>query len=212
MTNPQQPVVENHSHVHVPSAGMEGIRILATVLLFGGAGAIAWQVAQGPNAEMAASGLSMMIVMMLRLSVGAGLLRLPSGKGGDEDEFAANREFAARLIGEYKRALNRANLPVMALVSALYAIGFLMLRAGVASALGIFGNVVIASGASAMVGALVAFPSLLRTMLDPLRRSGVVADRRTLGQPAPASQPVRVVRRVVKKVVTDTEGDQTNVG
>ena len=211
MTNPQQPIVESHNHVHVPSAGMEGIRILATAMLFGGAGAIAWQVAQGPNAEMAASGLSMMIVMMLRLSVGAGLLRLPRGKGGD-DEFAANREFAARLIGEYKRALNRANLPVMALVSALYAIGFLALRAGVASALGIFGNVVIASGASAMVGALVAFPSLLRTMLDPLRRSGVVADRRTLGQPAPASQPVRVVRRVVKKVVTDTEGDQTNVG
>lgn len=212
--------------IHVQSGTGEILRIVSTLLLFGGAGAIAWSVAQGPNAEMAASGLSMMIVMMIRLSYGGGRIAMPTraGTGGDDD-FAVTKGVVSQIAGEYRSAIAKANMPVLVLVSALYAIAFLLLRAAVAAALGIFSNLFIAGGAAAMVGALVVFPSLLPSILAGLKRKGVVVDPTTAPatqvtpapapvpmQPAPAPRPVaapvvapkKVVRRVVvKKESTD---------
>ncbi len=201
-------------NVHVQTGAGEVLRVASTVLLFGGAGGLAWTVAQGPNAETAASGLSMMIVMMLRFSVSAGRLRLPSSD--KQDDFGANKELVSRAIDEYRGALGRASLPVMALVSALYAIGFLVLRAGVAASLGVFKNLYVAGFSAAIVGAVIIFPSLLPSIVASLKRRGVVADIPVAAQPVqpapatpdPAPQPApaptpapakKVVRRVVKK-------------
>ena len=116
----------------------------------------------------------MMIVMMLRFSVSAGRLRLPSSD--KQDDFGANKELVSRAIDEYRGALGRASLPVMALVSALYAIGFLVLRAGVAASLGVFKNLYVAGFSAAIVGAVIIFPSLLPSIVASLKRRGVVAD------------------------------------
>ncbi len=187
--------------IHVQSGTGEILRIVATILLFGGAGAIAWSVAQGPNAEMAASGLSMMLVMMIRLSYGGGRIAMPTrpGTGGDDD-FAVTKGVVAQVAGEYRSAIAKANMPVLVLVSALYAIGFLLLRAAVSAAMGIFSNLFVAGGAAAMVGALVVFPSLLPSILSSLKRKGVVVDPTVAPatraaappapvQPAPAPAP-----------------------
>lgn len=193
-------------HVHVQTGTGEVLRIVATLMLFGGAGAIAWTVAQGPNAEMAASGLSMMIVMMVKLSYARGRLSIPPG-GNETDDFAVTKGVVSQIAGEYKAWMAKASMPVMALIAAAYAIGFLILRAGVAAALGVFSNLYVAGGAAAMAGALVVFPSLVPNMIRGLKSKGVVTDAPApapapvvqASAPAPAPTPVKKVVKVVKK-------------
>jgi hypothetical protein len=212
--------------VNVQTGTGELLRIVATLLLFGGAGAIAWTVAQGPNAEMAASGLSMMLVMMIKLAYARGRIAIPKG-GNDTDDFAVNKAVVGQMAGEYQRWMAKASLPVMALIAAGYAVGFLILRAGVAAALGVFSNVVFAGGAAAMVGALVVFPSLVPNMIRGLRSKGVVTDAPVAPAPAqqvaaPGPAPVAVAgapvpaaeapapvaqKKVVKKIVVKKEND-----
>lgn len=204
-------------NVHVQTGTGEILRIVSTILLFGGAGVIAWKVAQGPNAEMAASGLTMMIVMMIKLMYSRGLVTLPSGNGGGAG-FTTTKSTLAQIANEYRQWLAGTSMPAMAAIAAGYAIGFLVLRAGVSAALGAFQNVYIAGGTAAMVGAIVVFPSLLPNMISGLRRKGVVTtptqdpqQAPVAPQPAPAPAPAAepaptkrvVVRRVVKKESTD---------
>ncbi len=195
--------------IHVQSGTGEILRIVATILLFGGAGAIAWSVAQGPNAEVAASGFSMMIVMMVRLAYGAGRISVPARNGSGTDDFAVTKGVIAQIAGEYRTALAKANLPVMVLISAAYAIGFLVLRAGVGAAMGIFSNLFIAGGAAAMVGALVVFPSLLPSILASLKRKGVVTTPSSAPIPtqqavvAPPVQQVAAPRQTTPQVQSD---------
>ncbi|GAA4658898.1 hypothetical protein [Gordonia humi] len=207
---------EQKIDIHVQSGTGEILRIVSTLLLFGGAGGLAWTVAQGPNAEMAASGFSMMIVMMIRLAYGAGRISVPA-RGQSTDDFAVTKGVVAQMIAEYQRALAKANLPVMTLIAAAYAIAFLVLRAGVSAALGIFSNLYIAGFSAAMVGAVVVFPSLLPSILASLKRKGVVTDvpqapvasatpapvqQAPVSAPvAPAPEPVQPTKRVVRRVV-----------
>ncbi len=100
---------EQKIDIHVQSGTGEVLRIAATLLLFGGAGAIAWAVAQGPNAEMAATGFSMMLVMMLRLAYGAGRIGVPARQADGPDDFAATKSALSQIAGEYRAALAKAN-------------------------------------------------------------------------------------------------------
>lgn len=205
-------------HVNVQTGTGEILRIVSTILLFGGAGVIAWKVAQGPNAEMAASGFTMMLVMMARLMYARGLVALPSGNGGDG--FKTTKSTVAQIGAEYRAWLAGTSMPAMAAIAAGYAIAFLVMRAGIAAALGAFQNVYIAGGVAAIVGAVVVFPSLLPNMVAGMRRKGVVTTPPAAApapaapvapQPTPAQAPAAestptkrvVVRRVVKKENTD---------
>lgn len=214
--------------VQSQSAGGELLRIVATLLLFGGSGAIAWTVAQGPNAEMAASGLSMMIVMMIKLAYARGRIAVPKG-AGDGGDFATTKTVVSQVTAEYKTWMAKASMPVMALIAAGYAVGFLILRAGVAAALGIFSNLYVAGGAAAVVGAIVVFPSLIPSMVRGLKSKGVVTEApaaSAAAQPAtpvvtpapataaaPAPQPTVQpdVPRQVKKVVRKVKKENNNV-
>jgi hypothetical protein len=95
----------------------------------------------------------------------------------------------AQIGAEYKAWLAGTSMPALALISAAYAVGFLVLRAGVSAALGVFSNLYIAGGVGAMVGAVVVFPSLLPNIVASLRRKGVVTDQGA-APVAPAPQPV----------------------
>lgn len=193
---------EQKIDIHVQSGTGEILRIVSTLLLFGGAGAVAWSVAQGPNAEMAASGFSMMLVMMIRLSYGGGRIAMPTRTGtGGNDDFAVTKGVVSQIAGEYRTAIAKANMPVLVLVSALYAIAFLILRAGVSAALGIFSNLYIAGGFAAMVGAVVVFPSLLPSILSSLRRKGVVVEQQAQQPVSPAPAPVQPVQAPAQRPV-----------
>lgn len=203
----------DHITVNVQSGTGEILRIVATVLMFGGAGAVAWSVAQGAHAEVAASGLTMMIVMMLRLMYARGMVQLPTGRGGND--FAATKSTAAQIGAEYRAWLASTSMPALALISAAYAVGFLILRTGVSAALGVFSNLYVAGGVGAMVGAVVVFPSLLPSIVASLKRKGVVTEGAApvapvntvpatppAPIPAPAPQPVAAAP-VVAPVVAD---------
>ncbi|GAC78778.1 hypothetical protein SAMN04488550_2906 [Gordonia malaquae] len=159
--------------VNVQSGAGEVLRIVSTILLFGGAGAVAWSVAQGAHAELAATGMTLMIVMMVKLMYRRGLVRLPSSDGGD-DGFAATKGMIAQVSGEYQRWLAGTSMPALAVISIGYAIAFLVLRAGVSAAFSVFQNLWVAGGVAAMIGAVVVFPSLLPSILGSLKRKGVV--------------------------------------
>lgn len=195
MSTPQQPIT-----VNVQSGAGEILRIVSTLLLFGGAGAVAWTVAQGPNAEVAASGLTLMIVMMTKLLYSRGRIALPTS-GGGADKFAANRAAATAMIDEWKGWLSSAAMPALAAISIAYAAAFLALRAVVAGALGMFSNLYMAGGSAAILGAVVVFPSLIPSIFASLKRSGVVTTPEPTVQttvvqapvvaaPAPAPAPV----------------------
>ncbi len=169
-------------NVHVQSGTGEILRIVATLLLFGGAGALAWSVAQGAYAEIAATGFSMMLVMIVKLMYSRGMIRVPAGGGGED--FAATKTMLTQVSSEYRRWLAGTSMPAMVVIAMAYAAGFLILRAGVAAALGVFQNLYIAGGVAAMVGAVVVFPTLVPSMIAGLKRKGVV----TAPQPEPAQQ------------------------
>lgn len=159
-------------NVHVQSGTGEILRIVATILLFGGAGAVAWSVAQGAYKEQAATGFSMLIVMMVKLMYSRGLIQMPAGGGED---FAATKTMLTQVGDEYRRWLAGTSMPAMTLIAAGYAVAFLIMRAGVAAGLGVFQNLYVAGGVAAMVGALVVFPSLVPNMIAGLKSKGVVA-------------------------------------
>ena len=222
MTAPHQPIT-----VNVQSGAGELLRIISTILLFGGAGAVAWSVAQGAHREIAATGMTLMIVTMAKLLYARGIIAVPTdGKG---DNFTTTKSTVAEIAAEYKSWLAGTSMPALAAISIAYACGFLVLRAGVSAGFSVFSNLWVAGGAAAMVGALVVFPSLIPSILASLKRKGVVTAAPAptvqttvvaapvvtapapapapVAQPAPAPAPIptptpaprRVVRRVVKK-------------
>lgn len=207
---------EERITVNVQTGTGEILRIVATVLLFGGAGAVAWSVAQGQHAEISATGMTLMIVMMAKLMYRRGLVRLPSTSGGED--FAATRGMIAQVSGEYQRWLAGTSMPALTLIAIGYALAFLLLRAAVSAAFSVFQNLWVAGGCAAIVGAIVVFPSLLPSILTSLKRKGVVttpvaptpappavqeaATAPVHGQVPTSAPPRRVVRRVV---TTETE-------
>lgn len=182
-------------HVHVQTGTGEVLRIVATVLMFGGVGAVAWSFAQGAYADIAATGMTMTVVMMVKLLYARGLIAVRSGDG--EDQFKVTKGAVQQILGEYKSWLAGTSMPAMAAISVAYAVGFLVLRAAVSTAFGLFQNVVIAGGAAAIVGAIVVFPSLMPSMVASMKRKGVVTEPAPAA-PAPAA-PVKKVVKVVKK-------------
>lgn len=191
-------------HVHVQTGTTEVLRIVATILFFGGVGAVAWSFAQGQYADVAATGMTMTIVMMVKLLYSRGMIAVPSNNG--QDQFAVTKGNVQAMLDEYKGWLASTSMPAMALISVLYAVAFLVLRAGIATAFGLFQNIVVAGGFAAVIGALVVFPSLLPGILAGLKRKGVVTDAPASPAPAPAPvvqapAPVPAQSAPVKKVV-----------
>ena len=208
--------------VNVQSGAGELLRIISTILLFGGAGAVAWSVAQGAHREIAATGMTLMIVTMCKLLYARGIIAVPTdGKG---DSFTTTKSTVAEIAAEYKQWLAGTSMPALAAISIAYACGFLVLRSAVSAAFSVFSNLWVAGGAAAMVGALVVFPSLIPSIIASLKRKGVVTAPAPTVQttvvaapvvtapapapapvatpapsPTPAPAPKRVVRRVVKK-------------
>lgn len=219
MSTNQQPIT-----VNVQSGAGEILRIVSTILLFGGAGAVAWSVAQGAHREIAATGMTLMIVTMCKLLYARGVIAVPTD--GKTDSFSTTKSTVAEIAAEYKNWLAGTSMPALAAISIAYACAFLVLRTAVSAGFSVFSNLWIAGGSAAMVGALVVFPSLIPSILASLKRKGVVntapaptvqttvvtpvvaapapvpapvATPAPAPVPTPAPAPKRVVRRVVKK-------------
>lgn len=218
MTN-QPPI-----HVNVQSGAGEVIRIAATLLMFGGAGALAWAVAQQGYAELAGTGLTVMTVQVVKMMWVNGLIGLPvrnsAGEMTADADITNIRAFAAATYRVLMRYQAESPAPRMVAIGFAYAVAFLVLRAGMISALSIFQNIIIAGGAAAILGSIVVMPKLLPNLVGVLKSKGVV--RNAAAQPAapaapepvpvptPAAPPVispPVTRVVVRKKISNEDGN-----
>lgn len=219
MTN-QPPI-----HVNVQTGAGEVIRIAATLLMFGGAGALAWAVAQNGYAELAGTGLTVMTVQVIKMMWISGLIGLPAKSSSSESEdsdIKSIRSFAAanyRVLMKYQAD---SPAPRMVAIGFMYAVAFLILRAGMINALSIFQNMIIAGGAAAILGSIVVMPKLLPNVIGTLKAKGVVRVAQPtapvavpqppttpVAAPQPPTAPVPAPTPTVKRVVVrkkNTEG------
>lgn len=198
MTN-QPPI-----HVNVQTGAGEVIRIAATLLMFGGAGALAWAVAQQGYAELAGTGLTVMIIQVVKIMWVNGLIGLPAkgSTGKSEDSDIKNiRNFVAANYRVLMRYQAESPAPRMVAIGFTYAVAFLILRTGMINALNVFQNVIIAGGAAAILGSIVVMPKLLPNVIGTLKNKGVV---RTPEAPM-TEVPAPVKRVVVRKKIAEGE-------
>ena len=203
MTAPQ-PV-----NVHIQTGAGEIIRIVATLLLFGGLGMLVWAVGQGPMAEYASIAASASLVFFCGRLWSRGVIGVPTatanaaaqaGRGDADAEFL--REVARSASSVSGGYLQRCPIPILLLISVGYGIAFLVVREGVSAAMHVFQNLWIAGGVSLLLGSLVVLPSLLPNMFQSLRTAGVIrpdgasVDNAPVNTPTPAPAK-KVVRRVV---------------
>lgn len=230
MTNPQQPA--QPVNVHIQTGAGEIIRIVGTLLAFGGIGVLAWVVAQQGYAEKVATVLAAAVAFIATRLWSRGILAIPaSGEPANGD---ADADFL-RQVGKSATAvsggyLSRCSVPMLSLIGLAYGLLFLGLRTAITLALNVFQNMFVAGGFALLLGSLVVAPSLFPNFMASLRQKGVVrpegapsaapvytpptapqpygpAPQPTYPQPpvAPAPAPTtrRVVRRVVKKETPD---------
>lgn len=183
-------------HINVQSGAGEVIRIAATLLMFGGAGALAWAVAQQGYAELAGTGLTVMTIQVVKMMWVNGLIGLPvrnaTGEPADPD-ITSIRTFAAANYRVLMRYQAESPAPRMVAIGFLYAVAFLILRAGMINALSVFQNIIIAGGAAAILGSIVVMPKLLPNLVGVLKNKGVVraAAQPTTSQPAAPTPPAQ---------------------
>lgn len=206
-------------HVNIQTGAGEIIRIVATLLAFGGVGVLAWVIAQQGYAEKVATVLAAAVAFIATRLWSRGVLAMPN-KGTPSMEAGVDADFlrqvgrsATSVSGGY---LNRAPVAMLSLIGLVYGLGFLALRTLITMALEVFENMYIAGGAALLLGSIVVAPSLFPNMLASLKSKGVVRPegnapspgapcavpmQQPVAQPTAPAQPVMVKRPVAKKVV-----------
>lgn len=205
--------------LNMQSGATEIIRLVATILFFGGIGCLAWAVADGGYAELAGTGVTVMGAQLLRQMWNKGVITAPKSSG--EENFAESKALLARIADEYKVWMARSTVLRMVLVAFVYAVLFLVVRAGVVKGLTVFENIYIAGSVGAVIGAFVVAPSFLQTYLAPLKSKGYVntealkyqattqaapAPTQTADQPTvePTTEPApKVARQPVARPVSE---------
>lgn len=223
--------IVNKTEYHAPNAGMELIRIIATVMLFGGIGVGAWVMSQQGYADKAGTVLSAMIIFVITRAWSRGMVGLPttraagSASSADEDFLKANARAATNVA---VAKMNSASMPVLSAMGLAYGVGFLAVREGITRALTVFNNVWLCVMVGLILGSVVAMPSLIKNMIKPFRKDGAEAvvqvqqvptappapapatpapaPAPTPVQPPPTAQPAPAptpapAKRVVKRVV-----------
>lgn len=176
--------------LNMQSGATEIIRLVATILFFGGVGCLAWAVADGGYAELAGTGVTVMGAQIIRQLWNKGVITAPRSTG--EESFSESKALLARIADEYKVWMARSTVLRMVLVAFAYAVLFLVVRAGVVKGLTVFENIYIAGSVGAIIGAFIVAPSFLKFYLDPLKSKGLVNtealkyQKTTQAAPAPA--------------------------
>ncbi|MCM3897096.1 hypothetical protein ND991_17970 [Gordonia sputi] len=147
---PVQPVT-----VHIQTGTGEILRIVATILLFGGLGLGVWTVAQGPAAMYASVAATAGLVFFTRQLWGRQLIGLPTTATAVPTD--AVRGVAAASSNVASGWLRRISVPLLLLVSVGYGIAFLAVREVFAALLTVPFGQVTANYASIAVTAAVVF-------------------------------------------------------
>lgn len=134
-------------------------QILATLLLCGAIGMVAYALAKNGWLELAATMLTMFLIQLTRMLFMNGIIGLPERQG--DDDFEGTKGLLRTLAADFRVWQAKSAIWRLALLAAAYTLGFMLARAAMTFALGVFTNVWIAGAAAALLASVIIFPSLL---------------------------------------------------
>lgn len=153
-----------------------GYQIVATLLLCGAIGMVAYALARNGWLELAATMLTMFLVQLTTLLFRNGIIGLPEKQ--DTSAFQGTKGLLRTMAADFREWQARSPIWRLAALATAYTLFFMLCRAGVSLALTVFTNVWIAGAAAAFLASLIIFPSLIGNATKFL------TDRATAGRPA----------------------------
>lgn len=198
----QAPVIHNN----INTGGFHLIRIVATLLLCAGVGSAAWAAAEAGFLEVAATGVTLFVVQLVKLMYSKGMISLPgAGKKPavvlDDGELTIQK-ISQTFMRSYLNFVNESSTLRLAAVALGYTAAFLVMRQGVSVGLGIFSNMYVAGAAAAVFASIIVMPKLLPTMMDTFKNKGLATtDADEIAEPVvtpqtPPAAPVAPVAPV----------------
>lgn len=143
-------------------ANAHGWQVAGTIIGIGGVGMLAWAMSNAGMLDLAATGLTVFGFQFVGLMLKAGLLVLPEDDGPDFRETKGALRTAWR---EFQAFQARSPIWRLALMAVLYTVGFMIVRLLLTQAMGIFQNVWIAGGISALVASVIVAPTLISNLI-----------------------------------------------
>ena len=158
---------ENHVHVDA-SANRQLYVMIGSILVAGGLGSVAWGAFQTNPAlaETAASGLTLFITQFVLALFKKGVLTLPKG---DEESLPFIKGGIRKAWDEIQEFIARSNTLVLILIVAAQVIVFLVLRQLVWTSMGVFQNIWVAGGVTALAVAPFVIPGALPAIIRALK-------------------------------------------
>lgn len=160
-------VHENHTHVDA-SANRQLYVMIGALLVGGGLGMVAWGVwhSNPTLAESAASGLALYISLFVTALFKKGVIALPRS---DAESLPFIKDGIRTGWKEIQEFIARSNTLVLMLIVLSQVIVWLVLRLAVWNAMGIFNNIWVAGGVTALVISPFVIPGALATIGRALR-------------------------------------------
>lgn len=158
---------ETHTHVDA-SANRQLYVMIGSILIGGGLGMVAWGIWQSNPAlaEIAASGLALYISLFVTTLFKKGVIALPRG---DEESLPFIKSGIRKGWNEIQDFIARSNTLVLMLIVLGQVIVWLVLRFAVWNAMGIFNNIWVAGGVTALVISPFVIPGALAAIGRALR-------------------------------------------
>lgn len=150
--------IDNNSRIY---------QIVATLLAISAVGMLAYALAENGWLDIAATGLTMFMVQLIKLLFVNGLIRIPKGKG----EFSESAGLLATLLKDFQRW--QANSPIwrLALLAFGYTLAFMLARWAMRGALAVFTNIWVAGAFAALLGSIIIFPQLFSKAATRLKKA-----------------------------------------
>lgn len=149
-------------------------QIVATLLLCGAVGMVAYALAENGWLEIAATMLTMFLVQLGRLLLANGLISVPRG-AARPSEFEGTAGFVRTAAAEFRQWQARSPIWRLAALAALYTACFMTARYAMSLALTVFSNVWIAGATAAFLASLIIFPSLIGGALSKMKSKAAPA-------------------------------------
>lgn len=134
-------------------------QIVATLLLCGAIGMVAFALAKNGWLEIAATMLTVFLVQLCRLLFQNGVIGLPEKQS--DDAFKGTKGLLRTMAADFRVWQARSPVWRLAALATAYTLGFMLLRWAMGLALGVFTNIWIAGAAAAFLASLIIFPSLI---------------------------------------------------
>ena len=156
-------------------ANAHGWQVAGTIIGIGGVGMLAWALSNAGMLDLAATGLTVFGFQFVGLMLKAGLLVLPEDDGPDFRETKGALRTAWR---EFQAFQARSPIWRLAAMAVIYTIGFMIVRLLLTYAMGIFSNVWIAGGISALVASVIIAPTLISDLVKGIgSKTGVAVTK-----------------------------------